>query len=91
MRLLVGYDGDGGGRDALELARVLGSAEGAGALLVTVMPYGPLPIDFAELEDDTAAAAEPLLAEARRQLAGPGRSPRPLPGDGRAAAGLAGG
>lgn len=70
MRLLVGYDGSDGGHDALELARVLGSAEEASALVVAVMPYGPLPVDFAELEDDSAAAAEPLLAEARRQLEG---------------------
>jgi nucleotide-binding universal stress UspA family protein len=70
MRLLVGYDGSDGGRDALELARVLGAAEGAEAIVASVIPYGPLPVGFAELEDDAAAAARPLLDEARERLAG---------------------
>jgi nucleotide-binding universal stress UspA family protein len=69
MRLLVGYDGSDGGRDALELARVIGEAEGASAMVVSVIPYGPLPVRFAELQDDAAAAAEPLLNEARERLA----------------------
>ena len=70
MRLLVGFDGSDGGRDALELARVLGSSEGADTLVVAVQPYGPLPVPFAELEHDAAAEAEPLLEEARERLAG---------------------
>jgi nucleotide-binding universal stress UspA family protein len=70
MRLLVGYDGSDGGRDALALARVLGLAEESSAVVVAVMPYGPLPVRFVELESDAAAAAEPLLDEARKQLAG---------------------
>jgi nucleotide-binding universal stress UspA family protein len=70
MRLLVGYDGSDGGHDALALARVLGSAEGSSALVVAVMPYGPLPVRFVELESDAAAAAKPLLDEARQRLEG---------------------
>jgi nucleotide-binding universal stress UspA family protein len=71
MRLLVGYDGSDGGRDALELARLLGSIEDGSALVVVaVMPYGPLPIGFTELEQDAAKDAEPLLADARERLAG---------------------
>jgi nucleotide-binding universal stress UspA family protein len=70
MRLLVGYDGSDGGRDALALARVLGSAEQSSALVVAVMPYGPLPVRFVELESDAAAAAAPLLEEARKRLQG---------------------
>jgi nucleotide-binding universal stress UspA family protein len=70
VRLLVGYDGSDGGRDALELARVFGSLEEASVLVVTVIPYGPLPVRFTELETDTAAEAEPLLAEARERLQG---------------------
>ena len=70
MRLLVGYDGSEGGRDALELARVLGSVEQSSALIVAVMPYAPLPIGFTELKRDAAEQAEPLLSEARRQLDG---------------------
>ncbi len=68
MKLLVGYDGSAGGRDALELARVLGEVEPSSALVATVVPYGPLPVGFTELEQDAAREAEPLLDEARRQL-----------------------
>lgn len=70
MTLLVGFDGSDGGRDALELARVMGSIEGAGALVVVIQPYGPLPVPFAELERDAAAEAGPLLEEARARLKG---------------------
>lgn len=70
MRLLVGFDGSDGGRDALELARVLGAPEGAGAVVVAVMPYGPLPAPSVELERDVAAEVEPLFDEARERLAG---------------------
>ncbi len=77
MRLLVGYDGSEGGRDALELARVLGSVEESSALVVAVMPYTPLPIGFTELERDAAEQAEPLLGEARERLDEPrGRDAR---------------
>jgi nucleotide-binding universal stress UspA family protein len=70
MRLLVGFDGSDGGRDALELARALSANGEASAMVVAVIPYGPLPVRFAELEDEAAAAAAPLLAEARERLAG---------------------
>jgi len=80
MRLLVGYDGSDGGRDALELARVLGSVEESSALIVAVMPYAPLPVGFTELEQDAAKQAEPLLAEARAQLDGLGSETRAFGG-----------
>jgi nucleotide-binding universal stress UspA family protein len=70
MRVLVGFDGSDGGRDALELTRALGVATGADALVVTVIPYGPLPVDFSALESSAAAEAEPLFEEARRRLDG---------------------
>jgi nucleotide-binding universal stress UspA family protein len=70
MRLLVGFDGSEGGRAALELARAIGEPAGANALVVAVIPYGPLPVDFRTLEDDTAQEAEPLFEEARERLAG---------------------
>lgn len=70
MRLLVGYDGSDGGRDALELARVLATATGAGVLVVTVLPYGPLPIPYEILEEEQAERAQPLFAEARERLGG---------------------
>lgn len=70
MRLLVGYDGSEGGRDALELARVLCAMTGAEALVVTVLPYGPMPVRYALLSEGEASETEPLFAEAREALAG---------------------
>jgi nucleotide-binding universal stress UspA family protein len=70
MRLLVGFDGSGGGRDALELARTIGVPAEAKVLVIAVSPYGPLPVDFSALEDDTAKEAEPLFGEARERLPG---------------------
>jgi len=68
MKVLVGYDGSDGGRDALELTRVLAEATGAGVLLVTVLPYGPLPIPYEILEEEEAERAQPLFDEAREHL-----------------------
>jgi nucleotide-binding universal stress UspA family protein len=70
MRLLVGYDGSEGGRDALELARVLGEASGASVLVVNVLPYGPLPIPYEVLGEKEAEQAQPLFEEARQRLGG---------------------
>src|SRR6476646_3884054 len=68
MKLLVGYDGSEGGRDALELTRVLAEARGASAMVVTVVPYGPLPVPYETLEGEEAERAHPLLEEARKLL-----------------------
>lgn len=70
MRLLVGFDGSDGGRDALELTRTMGAPAEASALVVAVIPYGPLPVDFEALEEDAAKEAEPLFEEARERLEG---------------------
>jgi nucleotide-binding universal stress UspA family protein len=70
MRILVGYDGSDGGRDALELTRVLAEATGANVLVVTVLPYGPLPIPYEILEEEEAERARPLFDEARERLGG---------------------
>lgn len=70
MRLLVGYDGSDGGRDALELTRVLAEATGASVLVVTVLPYGPLPIPYEILDEEEAGRARPLFEEARERLGG---------------------
>lgn len=70
MRLMVGVEGGDGGRDALELARLIAGEAKAAVLVVCVIPYGPLPVDFRTLDDDTAAEAEPLLEEARERLEG---------------------
>jgi nucleotide-binding universal stress UspA family protein len=68
-KLLVGFDGSDGSRDALALAKALASASGASALVVAVLPYDPFPVGFEELEGDAAAKAEPLLEEASDSLA----------------------
>jgi len=70
MKLMVGVDGGDGGRDALELARLVGGEAGASALVVCVVPYGPLPVDFKALDEDATAEAAPLLQEAREHLGG---------------------
>lgn len=70
MRLLVGYDGSDGGRDALALARALAEATEAKVLVVTVLPYGPLPIPYEILEEGELERAQPLLDEARERLPG---------------------
>lgn len=67
-RILVGFDGSDGGRDALELARTLAAVEGREIVVVTVLPSGPLPTGYALL-DEEAADAERLLANARAALA----------------------
>ena len=68
MKLLVGYDGSDGGRDALELTRVLAEATGASPLVVSVLPYGPLPIPYEILEEEEAERLRPLQEEAKRRL-----------------------
>lgn len=68
MRLLVGYDGSDGGRDALELTRVLAEALDASVMVVAVLPYGPLPIPYEMLEEEEAERATPLFEEAKELL-----------------------
>ena len=68
MKILVGYDGSDGGRDALELTRVLAEATGAAVLVVAVLPYGPLPIRYEILDEEEAERAGPLFEEARERL-----------------------
>lgn len=70
MRIMVGFDGSDGGRDALELARVVAASADARVLVVAVIPCGPLPVDFKALDAGAAAEAEPLFAEVRERLAG---------------------
>lgn len=66
--LLIGFDGSDGGRDALELGRVLAAPDDAEFLVVTVFPYGPFPIGFVALQEEAARDAQPLFAEAREVL-----------------------
>jgi nucleotide-binding universal stress UspA family protein len=70
MRLLVGFDGSDGGRDALELARVLATETEGSIVVATVLFGGPLPLELAGLEEHEARAAEPLFEEARSKLSG---------------------
>jgi nucleotide-binding universal stress UspA family protein len=70
VRLLVAYDGSEGGRDALELGRVLCTATGASALVVDVLFAGPLPMEFALLPEEEAAEAGPAFEIARETLEG---------------------
>ncbi|HET7054283.1 MAG TPA: universal stress protein [Solirubrobacterales bacterium] len=70
MRLLVGLDDREGGKDALELARVLSGREDASALVVTVLHTGPLPREYALLPEEECREAETLFEEAREKLAG---------------------
>lgn len=70
MRLLVALDDSGPGSDALELARVLCTATGSGALVVHVLFAGPLPMEFALLPEEEAAEAGPVFERAREALAG---------------------
>lgn len=70
MRLLVAHDGRDGGRDALELARVLADcAEQASALVVHSLYSGSLPMEYARLPEDEAGEADPVFAEAEDALA----------------------
>lgn len=68
MKLLVGYDGSDGGRDALELTRVIAEATGAGVLVVSVLPYGPLPLPYQTLKEEEHERTQPLLEEAKERL-----------------------
>jgi nucleotide-binding universal stress UspA family protein len=68
MRLLVGYDGSEGGRDALELTRVMAEALGADVMVVAVIPYGPLPVPYEMLEEEEAERAQPLFEAAKKLL-----------------------
>lgn len=70
MSLLVAVDGTAAGRDALELARVICTATGSGALLVQVAYVGPLPMEFALLPEEEARQAAPLIEQAREALPG---------------------
>lgn len=69
-RLLVGFDGSAGGRDALELARVLATETEGSVVIATVLFGGSLPLESARLEQDEDAEAGSLFEEARAALPG---------------------
>lgn len=69
-RLLVAIDDSAASRDALELARVLCTETDSTALVVHVLPVGPMPMEFALLPEEEAREAEPLFEKARAALPG---------------------
>ncbi|HEU5062219.1 MAG TPA: universal stress protein [Solirubrobacterales bacterium] len=70
MRLLIGLDRREGGRDALELARVLCGDRGGSALVATVLYSDPLLLEYAQLPEGEAQEALPLFEQARETLGG---------------------
>ena len=82
MRVLVGFDGRAGARDAIELTRVFCSSEGDDALLVNVLPYGgPLPVAYGLLGYQDSAEVRKFFTEARAALAGIAVETRTYTGD----------
>jgi nucleotide-binding universal stress UspA family protein len=65
--ILVGFDGSEGGRDALELARVLSSIRGTPCIVAGGLIYGPVSVNRA-LSDPEGAEVEPLFDQARAAL-----------------------
>jgi nucleotide-binding universal stress UspA family protein len=84
-RILVGYDGSEGGRDALALARGLATIEGAELVLVAALEYDPLatPADAYEravekAEGQLSSSAREILGETPFALRTFGGAPAPL-------------
>lgn len=67
--VLVGFDDSEGGRDALELARLLCELRGTRCVVATDLLYGPVSVHQA-ISDDADAEAAPLFEKARAALAG---------------------
>jgi len=69
-RVLVGFDGSDGAKDAIRLTRSLCAGTDAEALLVNVLPYpGPLPVAYRLLGYDDAPAWKTFFNEAEAELA----------------------
>lgn len=68
-RVLIGYDGSDGAKDAVALAKVL-CGPGANVLLVNVLPAGPLPVAYQLLGYEEAPAWKGFFREAEDALAG---------------------
>lgn len=68
-RVLIGYDGSDGAKDAVALAKVL-CGPGASVLLVNVLPAGPLPVAYQLLGYEEAPAWKRFFREAEDVLAG---------------------
>jgi putative phosphoribosyl transferase len=71
MRVLVGFDGSTGARDAAALARIFCAGDRDSALLVNVRPHGsPLPVSHRLLGGEDSARVPRLFDDARRELGG---------------------
>jgi nucleotide-binding universal stress UspA family protein len=69
-RVLVGYDGSEGSKDAIRLVRALCGGSEAEALLVNVLPWdGGLPVAYRLLGYDQAPAWKTFFTEAEAELA----------------------
>lgn len=68
MRLLVGFDGSDGGRDALELARVICARTGGSAVVASVLFGDNEPFEHSRLGEKHAERTAPLFAAAREAL-----------------------
>jgi nucleotide-binding universal stress UspA family protein len=69
-KVLVGYDGSDGAKDAVALAKVLCGVTGASVLLVNVLPAGPLPVAYQLLGYAEAPAWKGFFRAAEDQLTG---------------------
>src|SRR4051812_37254743 len=66
--ILVGYDGERGGRDALALAGALAGIEGAQLVLCVALELDPLATPGPAYQRAMAEAEQRLSSEARGQL-----------------------
>jgi nucleotide-binding universal stress UspA family protein len=81
MRVLVGFDGSEGARDAVAVARLLGNDD-AEVLLVNVLPYGAPPgIAYSLLGYESPAEIRELFDDARAMLPGVAVETRTYTGD----------
>ncbi|HEY0280462.1 MAG TPA: universal stress protein [Solirubrobacterales bacterium] len=69
-RMLVGYDGSAGAKDAVALAKLLCAGTAASVLLVNVLPAGPLPVAYRLLGYEEAPAWKTFFADAEAALDG---------------------
>ncbi|HEX3239539.1 MAG TPA: universal stress protein [Solirubrobacterales bacterium] len=70
MRVLVGFDGSDGARDAVKLARSFCASKDDEVLLVNVVALGmPLPVSYRLLSASESAEARELFLEPRKTLA----------------------
>ncbi|HTT94286.1 MAG TPA: universal stress protein [Solirubrobacterales bacterium] len=69
-KVLVGYDGSDGSKDAVALARVLCAGTRASVLLVNVLPAGTLPVAYRLLGYEEAPAWRGFFRGAEEELGG---------------------